>query len=104
MPFVARARVATAPLLAAGGTRFKILEALSCGTPVVATALGALGLEEIGSPALEIHDSPDDFAATVVKMLDQEFDRDDIRGRVEPYRWPSALVGLIGALEEALAG
>jgi polysaccharide biosynthesis protein PslH len=104
MPFVARARVATAPLLAAGGTRFKILEALSCGTPVVATALGALGLEEIGSPALEIRDSPNDFAATVVKMLDQEFDRDDIRGRVESYRWPSALAGLIGALEEALAG
>jgi glycosyltransferase involved in cell wall biosynthesis len=102
MPYVARARVATAPLRAAGGTRFKILEALSCGTPVVATALGALGLEEIGSPALEIRDSPNDFAATVVKMLDHEFDRDEIRARVESYRWPSALAGLIGALEEVL--
>jgi glycosyltransferase involved in cell wall biosynthesis len=102
MPFVARARVATAPLLAAGGTRFKILEALSCGTPVVATALGALGLEEIGSPALEICDRPDDFAATVVKMLDQEFDREDIRSTVESYRWPAALAGLVGALEEVL--
>jgi polysaccharide biosynthesis protein PslH len=104
MPFVARACVATAPLLAAGGTRFKILEALSCGTPVVATALGALGLEEIGSPALEICDRPTDFAAAVVKMLDQEFDRDEIRSRVRSYRWPAALADFAAVLAEGLAG
>lgn len=98
MPFFACARVATAPLLAAGGTRFKILEALSCGTPVVATALGALGLEEIASPALEICDSPSNFAAAIVKMLDQEFDRDEIRSRVQPYRWPAALADFMSAL------
>jgi glycosyltransferase involved in cell wall biosynthesis len=100
MPFVARARVATAPLLAAGGTRFKILEALSCGTPVVATALGALGLEDIGSPALEICDRPDDFAAAIVKLLDQDFDRAEIRSRVHSYRWPAALADFVAALQD----
>lgn len=88
LPYVARARVATAPLLSAGGTRLKILEALACGTPVVATSLGALGLESISEPALTVRDDPAAFADALVAGLG----RDEVpvgacRAAAEPYRW-----------------
>ncbi len=41
----ARAAVAAVPLRAGGGTRLKILEAAAAGVPVVATSIGAEGLE-----------------------------------------------------------
>ena len=41
---LARAEVAIVPLLAGSGTRLKILEAWSAGTPVVSTSIGAEGL------------------------------------------------------------
>src|SRR6202043_2858927 len=44
-PHWVRAAVAVVPLLAGGGTRLKILEAAACGVPVVATPVGAEGLE-----------------------------------------------------------
>ncbi|MGF9664318.1 glycosyltransferase family 4 protein [Arthrobacter crystallopoietes] len=96
LEYVGSARVATAPLLAAGGTRLKILEALSCNTPVVATSLGALGLEDlISDSALAIADRAEDFAEQIIK-----FSSADDRGRgtsrqaVERYRWASTLTSL----------
>ena len=58
---------ATAPLLSAGGTRIKILEALAAGVPVVATTLGALGLI-VGGRVSVIADSPEDFAVAIQRM------------------------------------
>lgn len=97
--YVAAARVATAPLLAAGGTRLKILEALSCGTPVVATSLGALGLESLASPSLIIADSPSQFAAEIVRLAASDADRSVARELVDSFRWPSTLKGLGDAIE-----
>jgi glycosyltransferase involved in cell wall biosynthesis len=44
-PFYATSHVVLAPLRAGGGTRIKILEAMAYGRPVVATPLGAAGLD-----------------------------------------------------------
>lgn len=99
---VAAARVATAPLLAAGGTRLKILEALSCGTPVVATSLGVLGLEGLAGPSLAVADSASEFADEVVRLADHERDRKSARELVEAYRWPTTLRQL-GEEVESLA-
>ncbi|MGN7200862.1 glycosyltransferase [Arthrobacter sp. SAFR-044] len=100
--YVARARVATAPLLAAGGTRLKILEALSCGTPVVATSLGALGLEVLAGESLAIVDSPADFSAEILRLAAIEVDRSLPRGLVKEYRWPTTL-SVLGNEVERLA-
>ncbi|WP_175507531.1 glycosyltransferase [Nocardioides terrae] len=102
LPYVAGAAVATAPLLAAGGTRLKILEALSCGTPVVATTLGALGLEHVDEAALLVRDDPSAFADAVLALLARASDAEAVRRAAEPFRWASTLDGLVAACRDAV--
>jgi polysaccharide biosynthesis protein PslH len=103
LPHLAAATVATAPLQASGGTRLKILEALATGTPVVATPLGAMGLEHLAGSGLDVEASPEAFAAAVLRRIDAPGDPAAIRAAVEPYRWTNALQPLLGAAA-AIAG
>lgn len=91
IPYVTGARVATAPLLAAGGTRLKILEALASGTPVVATTLGALGIEDVDRNALAIEDEAYEFAKAIVARWRATKIEVDTRSQVEHYRWDQTL-------------
>lgn len=68
-PYLRSARVAVAPLRAGGGSRLKILEALDAGRPVVATTIGAEGLESLIGRGIVIADDPARFAAEVVTFL-----------------------------------
>jgi glycosyltransferase involved in cell wall biosynthesis len=105
MPYLARAAAATAPLLAAGGTRLKILEAMATGTPVVATGLGAMGLEHLaGSGGLVIEDSAADYAAALAATMSAPAAPEGIRDSVRSYRWDAALAPLIAALRAIIAG
>jgi glycosyltransferase involved in cell wall biosynthesis len=67
---VASAAVVVVPLRAGGGTRLKILEALSLGRPLVSTTVGAEGLALVSGHDLILADAPADFAAQVVSLLD----------------------------------
>ena len=72
-PFVQAAAVCVVPLQHGGGTRLKILEAMALGTPVVATAKGAEGLDVRHGEHLLIADSADEFArATLLILRDGE--------------------------------
>lgn len=66
---VAGSTVCVVPLRQGGGTRLKILEAMALGTPVVATAKGAEGLDVIDGEHLLIADEPEGFARAVVQLL-----------------------------------
>ena len=101
LPYLGAAAVATAPLRAAGGTRLKILEAMATGTPVVATSLGALGLEHlVRRRAMAIADDPDDFAESLVRSIESRSDPEFVRQLVDPYRWRLALQPLVDVLTE----
>lgn len=68
-PYYRRAAVAVCPLRAGSGTRLKILEAMSLGTPVVSTRLGAEGIDlRHGEHAL-LADEPDSFAEQTAAVL-----------------------------------
>jgi len=67
-PLIANSWMSVVPLLTGGGTRFKILEALALGTPVVATSKGAEGLTLESGKHLLITDEPEAFAAAVVRL------------------------------------
>lgn len=61
--------VVVVPLLAGGGTRLKIFEAMAMERPVVSTSLGAEGiLLDAGHHAL-LADTPETFAAAVVRLV-----------------------------------
>ena len=66
---VAEATVAIAPIRQGGGTRLKILEAMALGTPVVATAKGAEGLDVVDGEHLLLADDPERFANQTVQLL-----------------------------------
>lgn len=68
-PLVAQSAISLAPLLTGGGTRLKILEAMALKTPVVATSKGAQGLDATSGTHCLIADSPSQFAAAVVQLL-----------------------------------
>jgi glycosyltransferase involved in cell wall biosynthesis len=68
-PTVAQSWICVVPLLAGGGTRLKILEAMALGTPVVSTVKGAEGLEVVHGEHALIADTPGDFAAQIVRLM-----------------------------------
>ena len=62
------AQIAVVPLRFGAGVKGKVIEALSYGTPVVATSIGAQGLVDAHN-FLDVCDTPAEFAATVVEIL-----------------------------------
>jgi glycosyltransferase involved in cell wall biosynthesis len=68
-PYLWAARASVVPLLAGGGTRFKILEALAAGCPVISTTVGAQGLPLTHGREVLLADDPADFAAAVAELL-----------------------------------
>jgi len=69
-PYFARARVAVAPMRAGSGQQLKVLEAMAIGTPVVATAQTAAGLEARDGEHLLVADDAAAFAQAVNRLLD----------------------------------
>ena len=67
-PWLAQAGTVVVPLRAGGGTRLKILEAFAAGRPVVATTLGAAGLDVRDGQHLLIADSAPDLANAVYRI------------------------------------
>ena len=69
-PFLRRATAAVAPLTYGAGIQNKVLEAMACSTPVIASpqAVGALSAES-GRDLLVAHDAPD-FSTRILDLLD----------------------------------
>ena len=57
------------PLRAGGGTRIKILEAFAYGCPVVASTLGAEGIDALPEQHLLIADTPESFAECCLRLM-----------------------------------
>ena len=75
---VAESWVCIVPIRLGGGTRLKILEALSLHTPVVATSKGAEGLDLISGQDFLAGDSPGEFAEQVVKLIQDKDIRNEL--------------------------
>jgi glycosyltransferase involved in cell wall biosynthesis len=68
-PYLAHADLVVAPLLAGGGTRLKLLEAMAMARPVVSTRLGADGYPVTDGIQLALADLAADFAAACRRLL-----------------------------------
>jgi len=67
-PLYAGADVAIVPMRGGGGTRIKILEAFAYGVPVVATRLGAEGIDANDEEHILLADAPQDFAQACLRV------------------------------------
>jgi glycosyltransferase involved in cell wall biosynthesis len=107
-PHWERAAVAVVPLLAGGGTRLKILEAAAAGVPVVATPVGAEGLELEAETEIRVRGGARVFAEAVAALLaDPAAARrqaEAARARVEGrYGWRAIGLGFTHVLAERSA-
>lgn len=68
-----KADVLLSPIRAGGGTNFKILESMSCGTPVVTNSLGNEGIGAKINEEILICSDPIDFAEKLIKLLSDKY-------------------------------
>ncbi len=104
-PYFTRAAVSIVPLLVGGGTRLKILEALAMRKAVVSTSLGCEGLAIEPGKHLLLADEPEDFARSVIDLLQDPEKRRALgvagRALVEAqYSWQSCGDRLQKVVEE----
>jgi polysaccharide biosynthesis protein PslH len=71
-PYVASASCYVVPIRSGGGTRVKILDAWAMGKAVVSTSVGCEGLETVDGENILIRDRPEEFAAAVRQVLEDE--------------------------------
>jgi glycosyltransferase involved in cell wall biosynthesis len=69
-PFFARATLAVSPLLYGAGTQYKVLEAMICGVPVVATPRVVGGLQAHPGKDYLVGDDADRFARHILDLID----------------------------------
>lgn len=106
-PYLEGAGVYVVPLRIGGGTRIKIFEAMAMGKAVVSTSIGAEGLPVTHGENIILADQPNDFAASVLRLLSDEDQRKRIgkaaRRLVEnQYSWSAVTDVLDSALIEAV--
>ena len=71
-PYLDRARVACVPLLSGSGTKYKILEALSAGVPLVSSPLGLEGLELASGESLLVGETDEELADAILKVIEDD--------------------------------
>jgi glycosyltransferase involved in cell wall biosynthesis len=75
-PAIAEAAAYVVPLRIGGGTRLKILDALSMGKAIISTSVGSEGLEIVQGEHLLVADDAEGFARAVIRVLrDRELAR-----------------------------
>lgn len=99
-PWVAKSAVYVVPLRVGGGTRLKMVDAMAQGKPIVATSVGAEGIDGENGKHFLLADDAESFARTVIDLLRDQNRRKQLgasaRERAEQrYAWPM--------LSEALA-
>lgn len=104
---VGRAAIAIAPLRIGGGTRLKIVEAMALARPVVATSIGAEGIEVQHGRDLLLADEPRDFANALLHLLAKPVEAAalGLRGRrlvEKAYSWDTSAAQLEHLLEELI--
>ncbi len=93
-PYIENASVYVVPLRMGGGTRLKIIEALSMKKPLVTTSIGCEGIDIENKESALIADDPQEFADAVMKLfsnkeLCKKLTDSGYKIVIDKYRWKS---------------
>jgi glycosyltransferase involved in cell wall biosynthesis len=107
-PYMDRAQVYLCPMRDGGGTRLKILDALSMGKPIVATTMALEGIDVVQEQDVLVGDTPEDFVNQVQRLIqDQSLRRRlSANGRAfveRHFSWEVIGKQLEGAFRKAIA-
>jgi glycosyltransferase involved in cell wall biosynthesis len=108
-PYVRQSAVYIVPIRVGGGTRLKVLDAMASGKAIVSTSVGCEGIEVRPDEHLLIADSPSDFAASTIALL-QDAARRRVLGMAarrlveDRYAWPVVSGMLMNAYADAIDG
>lgn len=67
--YLSKAAISVAPLQSGSGMQFKILEAMACGTPIVATSFALGGISALHERHLLVANTAVEFAQSAVRLL-----------------------------------
>ena len=79
-------------MLSGSGVRVKLLEAFASGIPAVSTYIGAEGLASNAGEVCELADTPEAFAGSVLRLLEDDRYRSEIAERARrmmEQKWDS---------------
>jgi len=107
-PYLANASVACVPLISGSGTKYKVLEALSAGVPVVCTPLATEGLDLEDGRDILLGNSDEELAAALLRVIEDAALAATLarqgRERIERcYAWDANLARLDPWLEHLAA-
>jgi glycosyltransferase involved in cell wall biosynthesis len=107
-PHVQAAGVYIVPLRIGGGTRLKILDALSMAKAIVSTSIGCEGLDVVPGESIIVADEPKSFADALIRLFNdpQAVQRIGQNGRAlaeARYDWRAVAKGLDAAYQRAVA-
>jgi glycosyltransferase involved in cell wall biosynthesis len=105
---LASAAVAFVPLRSGSGMQFKVIEAMACGTPVVATSYGIGGLKVVNGRDILVADEPAEFADAICRILEhpEVGDRLARAGRryvTENFTWERVVSELDGLYKQTVS-
>ena len=106
-PIVGGSAVCVVPIFEGGGTRLKILEAMSLGTPVVSTTKGAEGIEAQHGKHLLLADDATSFAEQTVNLMHDSNLRQQLVANArrlveERYDWAKIGERFTGLVEDVI--
>jgi len=100
-----RSFLSIAPMRSGSGMQFKILEAMACAVPVVASSMGLGDIKAVTDQDIILADTPDAFVAAIVDMWEDEGKRNMIAANGLQYvRKHHSWNSLNACFEERLLG
>jgi glycosyltransferase involved in cell wall biosynthesis len=106
-PYIDAASAVIVPLRLGGGTRLKIVEAMSKAKPIISTRVGAEGIDVVDGQSALLADDPQSFAAHVESVLAdpalaQSLGNAARKLAEDRYSWPALVSGLERFYEQLL--
>ena len=106
-PYIEKSALVVVPIRIGGGTRLKVLEAMSMGKAIVSTAVGVEGIKVTHRQHVLIADTPEEFASSIAELqrnakLRMELGTAARELVCDTYRWDIIGRSLLGVYKDAV--